>query len=264
LCVCQWFFFFVVVSTLVCYNYKGVINIAHDNLRGDCAGSRTRQLTTIAEYAKAQGLGVGIVTTSRVTHATPAGMYGHNPERDWEGAQDLPDSARTEGCSDFAAQLIDWSVGGASWDVVLGGGRSKFTAWARPDGRDLVGEFTARHGGGSHFVSTTSGLQAAVQNNVHPLLGLFNDDHMRYHVDCVAQGAACTEPTLSEMTAAAITLLERAYGARGYVLMVEGARIDMAHHENNAHRALTEGLELHKAGAGKARRFLRWLRGFLW
>jgi alkaline phosphatase len=50
------------------------------------------------------------------------------------------------------------------------------------------------------------------------------------------------EPSLAEMTAQAIELLVR--NPRGYVLVVEGGRIDHAHHFGNAFRALGETVEL--------------------
>ena len=52
------------------------------------------------------GLPVGIVTTTRVTHASPAGAYAHVPERDWEDDGVMPDNALKAGCKDIAWQMV--------------------------------------------------------------------------------------------------------------------------------------------------------------
>jgi alkaline phosphatase len=94
--------------------------------------------------AKAHGLSAGAVTTTRITHATPAGTYAHTAYRDWEGDGDMP----TEAMARPAARTSP-----ASWsrrarlrlDVAMGGGRSRFLPEAkdgkRADGRDLTAEW---------------------------------------------------------------------------------------------------------------------------
>lgn len=67
------------------------------------------------------------------------------------------------------------------------------------------------------------------------LLGLFESSHCQYHLDSVDSE---TEPTLAEMTEAAIKLLSR--DENGYFLFVEGGRIDHAHHSTYATKALDE------------------------
>ncbi|OYV15140.1 MAG: alkaline phosphatase [Methylococcaceae bacterium NSP1-2] len=80
------------------------------------------KLTTILEQAKADGMSVGIVSTARITHATPAATYAHTANRDWEGDTDRPAGATVP---DIAAQLVDFNVNGGI-DVALGGGRTRF------------------------------------------------------------------------------------------------------------------------------------------
>ena len=48
----------------------------------------------------------GFVTTTRVTHATPAGLYAHSANRDWECDSQVPLANRNE-CKDIARQLIE-------------------------------------------------------------------------------------------------------------------------------------------------------------
>ena len=73
------------------------------------------------------------MTTTRVTHATPAGSYAHTPARSWEY------SVGDRGCKDIASQLVDENDG---IRVVMGGGRRGFRGkrdgGRRGDGRNLI------------------------------------------------------------------------------------------------------------------------------
>jgi len=71
------------------------------------------------ERAEQRGMSTGVVTTTRITHATPAVNYAHIAERDWESDADLPAGATVK---DIARQLIEFSYGDGI-EVVLGGGR---------------------------------------------------------------------------------------------------------------------------------------------
>lgn len=73
------------------------------------------------------------------------------------------------------------------------------------------------------------------------LLGLFEGSHLQYHLE----GDESTEPTLAELTDVAIRVLSR--NERGFFLFVEGGRIDHAHHDNYAHLALDETIEMDRA-----------------
>lgn len=53
------------------------------------------------------GKSVGIVTTTRVQHATPATTYAHSASRTWYSDADLPSPAKKDNCTDIAAQLIE-------------------------------------------------------------------------------------------------------------------------------------------------------------
>src|SRR5690606_9498060 len=221
--------------------------------RNDCADSLGKRALTWLELADGAGLGTGIVTTARVTHATPAATYAHVPNRGWENNAALPAEAVAQGCKDIALQLIEATRDGHGPSIVLGGGRKQFltTAQADPqqpgkhglrsDGRDLVAEWQQAHPAGA-YVTDAAGLAAAA--GAPTVLGLFDYDHMQYDHDRIAAGSG--EPGLAEMTRAAIAHLS-ARNTDGYVLMVEGARIDMANHEGNAFRALDETISLSNA-----------------
>ncbi len=91
----------------------------------DCGASD--RLTTALEYAEMGGKATGVVTTTRLTHATPAGTYAHVVDRSWESDADIAQRVPTaQGrCKDIAAQLIDFDYGDGI-DVAMGGGRVNF------------------------------------------------------------------------------------------------------------------------------------------
>ncbi|WP_235977401.1 alkaline phosphatase [Sandaracinobacteroides hominis] len=204
--------------------------------------------TPLARLARDRGMGVGIVTTTRVTHATPAAMYAHAPSRDWEGAdRDYGAEARKSGCPDIASQLIAFPGG---MDVVLGGGLSKFRPRAdekgagRDDGRDLIAEWQKANPKGS-FVAAAPEFRALDPRSKTPVIGLFNASHLDFAVDADRQ----KEPSLAELATFAVRKLQSRPGNKGYVLMIEGGKIDHGHHLSNAYRALDETAELSEAVA---------------
>src|SRR3546814_19474532 len=71
------------------------------------------------------GRATGIVSTARITHATPAAAFAHSAQRDWEADSDLSAAAKSEGCIDIARPLVEGQVG-SRLDLVLGGGRANF------------------------------------------------------------------------------------------------------------------------------------------
>jgi len=205
-------------------------------------------VTTILEQAEAHGLSTGIVTTARVTHATPAVNYAHTANRDWESDADLPAGASV---ADIAAQLVA-AQRKYGIEVVLGGGRMPFMPATandpeypthhgyREDGRSLIDEWLAARPD-SAYVWNRRQLVAIDPTSTRHLLGLFEPSHMQYEAD----RRAADEPSLAEMTAKAIDVLQR--NRAGFYLMVEGGRIDHAHHAGNAYRALTDTIALSDA-----------------
>ena len=204
----------------------------------NCASDNGKPVPTILELAKAAGKSVGAVTTTELTHATPAATYSHICHRDAAYA--------------IAAQAVPGGAGfntalGNGVDVLMGGGANHWTPYnstsnkgGRADGRDLTAELTAQ---GYRYVTTRTDL-AKVENG--KLIGLFSaKSHLDYELDRVAKGAANTQPSLSEMTAKAIDLLSQ--NSQGYFLMVEGGRIDHALHGTNAKRSLTDAVALDEA-----------------
>ncbi|KUE81502.1 alkaline phosphatase [Aeromonas schubertii] len=210
---------------------NGVISMDGDaTYESDCSKSAGKRATTLLELAKQAGRATGVVTTTRITHATPAATYAHICNRDLE--------------NDIAAQLVPGGAGfngalGDGVDVVLGGGSRHFLPGdqkgKRSDGRNLISEMQAQ---GYQFVSSESELAAASTDK--KLLGLFGSSHMNYELD--RKGG---EPSLSEMTVSALKHLKQ--NKRGYFLMVEGGRIDHALHDTNAKRALVDTVAFNDA-----------------
>jgi len=180
---------------------------------------------TLAERAKKAGLSVGIISTARITHATPAAMYGRAVDRGWEANEDVDERAAKARCKSLATQLLQSSI-----DVSLGGGRDKFTD-------DQINSWKAKTG--NVYVDNIGALRTASKDQT--ILGLFTPSHMNYEAD----RDDTQEPSLAQMTEFAIEALKSRN--TGYVLMVEAGRVDHAHHDTNAFRALTDMQALNEA-----------------
>lgn len=235
----------------------GVISLNHTVRRKETRGEivNANAALTLLERAENAGLSTGIVSTARITHATPAACYAHTSERDWEGDNQLPSGATVP---DIARQLIEFPFGDGL-EVALGGGRGFFypnteqdpenpaLRGARNDGRHLTREWMSRHRNAS-YVWNQSQFDAVDPAKTDHLLGLFEHSHMKFDADRPKDTAG--EPSLEQMTEKAIRVLER--NPKGYFLMVEAGRIDHAHHFGNAYRALIDTIALSRAVA-KAR-----------
>lgn len=232
--------------------FMGSIAVGPEAQPGDCASSLRHPRLTWLQLADSAGMATGIVSTARLTHATPAATYAHVPSRGWESDASLPADAAALGCRDIARQLLDVRRYGRGPQVALGGGRSEFTTvqqhdpeyagntGKRRDDRDLVGEWRQAHPQGA-YVWNTRQLREA--RDAPALLGLFEPGHMQYDHD--RDRSDDGEPSLAELTHTAIRTLSR--DPNGFVLMVEGARIDHASHSGNAFRALDETVALSEA-----------------
>ncbi len=161
------------------------------------------KLPTILQAAKASGKKTGLVTTTTITYATPAAFASHVENRKME--------------AEIAPQLIDNKV-----DVLFGGGRKffpeKLQKRALEEGYQMITDRKTLSAG------HTSGK----------LLGLFADGAMSPELD----RHRTKEPSLTEMTEAAIKLLQKE--KKGFFLMVEGGQIDWAGHANDAAWAMKD------------------------
>jgi len=190
-------------------------------------------LATLLEIAESLGMSTGIVSTARLTHATPAACYAHELDRDDEES--------------IALQLVPGPERprlGDGLEVALGGGRDQFQpveeGGRRRDGRDLVDAMRER---GYAVVGDRDALREAVGGGAERVFGAFSGSHMEY--EALREDRAPAEPSLREMTAAALAVLRR--NPRGFFLMVEGGRIDHALHENHGYLAVREVLAMDEA-----------------
>ncbi|GKW52719.1 alkaline phosphatase [Pseudoalteromonas sp. NCCP-2140] len=244
----------------------GVIGVDEDIERGNCATVAGNELVTATELAEIAGKSTGIVSTARITHATPAATYAKSADRNWEDVSDMPEAAVTAGCEDIASQLVNFEANlearyeGLDVDgleVVMGGGRRHFlpkdaafnsadavsaVEGDRTDGRDLTAEWKAKYPAGQ-YVMDQAGFDAIDAESTERVFGLFNESHMQYEADRANDVAG--EPSLAEMTAKAIDVLDN--NANGFMLTVEAGRIDHGHHAGNAYNALSDTVALSKA-----------------
>lgn len=228
----------------------GVLGVTKDVPFDDCAMSRSHELPTLVELAEEAGLASGVVSTARITHATPAGGFAHVPNRNWENSSALSAEVRAQGCQDIAAQLVSFKHGNGL-DVVLGGGRAQFRTQQqadpeypeqfglRDDGRDLIAEWQRGHRDRVYLWNQAQFAAYQPRAGVQ-LLGLFDPSHMQFEAD--RAGDPGGEPSLADMTAVALAQLQTQ--AHGFFLLVEGGRIDHGHHFGNAYRALTDTVAL--------------------
>lgn len=197
-------------------------------------------------------MATGFVTNTRITHSTTAGLYANVAERDWENnAIIAKDNCNHEIVDDIAEQLV-YGKTGSRMKVVFGGGSMNFyndteiihgSKGARTDGKNLANEWLSLKSS-RKFITSKSEMETLDVDDQDQILGIFSHDRFPYHLDIVDKNLN-EIPSLAEMTAKAIEILEESDD--GYFLLVEGDRIDGAHHDNMAKYALDETIEFNKA-----------------
>jgi alkaline phosphatase len=163
--------------------------------------------TPIFSYFRNAGKKTGLVTTTRLTHATPSSFVANVSTRNDEAG--------------IAVQMLEREP-----DVLLGGGNRFFAADLRQDNRDLYAEFASK---GYSVARTKAEMLSATSSKV---IGVFHNEHLPYttdhlHIPELTQNV----PTIAEMTDMALKKLS---GSNGFILQVEGGRVDHAAHGNDA------------------------------
>lgn len=189
------------------------------------------RLVNIVERAESLGLSTGLVTTTRLTDATPAAFAAHVTSRNMEDV--------------IADQMTTSDI-----DVLLGGGSMHFLPAGHPDSvrgdaRNLAQEFIDQ---GYVYVDGRGDLLAARDSD--SLLGLFTPSHMAYE----NSRNVSAEPSLSEMASVAIDMLNG--DQDGFFLVIEGGRIDHAAHDNDLESVVGEMMAFDLA-IGVAQNFTR-------
>jgi alkaline phosphatase len=154
------------------------------------------------------------VTTTEITHATPAGFAACVPSRE------MPQT--------IASQYLDQRV-----EVLLGGGRQFFDPALRTNGQDYFQPFTSA---GYSLLKSTADLNSASTGK--SWLGLFAKSHMPYVIDLKNNSSTAQKtPSLGLMTRRA---LENLVNANHFILQVEGGRVDHAAHTCDIPTAIRE------------------------
>ncbi len=190
-----------------------------------------KNIPNIIEFVKSNNMLSGIVTNTRVTHATPACTYGHVNDRyyEWE----LGDQLSRKG--------IDIVLGGGTGNMLtideicpLTGNKGK-----RKDGIKALSNMI---NGGYTFISDREELNT-LDLNTEKVLGLFSYSHMNYEWEKPE-----TEPTLYEMGKKSIEYLHNKSKKenKDFFLMIEAGRIDHAAHEISTEKYMWEIFEYEK------------------
>ncbi|GAA0133378.1 alkaline phosphatase [Paenibacillus sp. YSY-4.3] len=180
----------------------------------------SKPYASVLEAAELSGKSTGLVTTARITHATPAVYASHVRNRDNENA--------------IASQYLDSGI-----DVLFGGGESFFLTKedkGKRSDKNLLPAFEAK---GYKVVKTGQSLNKLSAKD-SKVLGLFGSSHVAYVPDRTAE-----VPSLAEMTSKALEILSA--NENGFAIMIEGGRIDHAGHANDLPTMVQEALDFDAA-----------------
>ncbi|CAC5370940.1 E3.1.3.1 [Mytilus coruscus] len=207
-----------------------VIGYTEDVKTDNCSTeSITKRVYSILDHFQNAGRGTGVVTTARLTHATPAAAYAHSAQRNWENDKDLINAGVTGDCTDIAFQLVNDNY---DIQVAMGGGRRNFLPnttidpeyrkmGRRQDGLDLTmrwKELQLARGRSHKYVWNNQQFDSINPMTTDYVLGLFENSHMQYEVD--RNTSSNGEPS---------------------------GRIDHAHHDTKGALALEETLAFEEA-----------------
>ncbi len=250
---------------------EGILSVNQNVVHADYRTVKGNETKTLLEMAEEVGKSTGVVSTARLTHATPGACYAHSADRDWESDYDIlrlskealknnkPELAKLyqeafdQKTPDIARQLIEFKYGDGL-EVAMGGGRSKFLpkdtqdpeynrSGERLDGQDLTKKWLEKYKNDGKYVWNKDEFDKIDVKSTNHLLGLFEPSQMQFNYDRPNDKGG--EPSLTGMTTKAIDILSK--NKKGFFLMVEAGRIDHAHHAGNAFRALTDTIELSNA-----------------
>ena len=208
-------------ATAIYTGYKtnnGHLNVLPDGRRVDGIGVASVK----------SGLSVGIISTARLTDATPAAIYANSQRRDSH--------------NEIAGQLPDFGA-----DVVLGVGQSHFAPSSHKDSdrKDETDVIAIMRNKGYDFVKNLSQLNAVNPDNTKKLFGMFSPSNMPYAIDRENTPALSGAPNLADMTKVALSIMGK--NPKGFLLVIEGGRIDHACHANDIKTMILETLEFDEA-----------------
>nr|CDS27091.2 alkaline phosphatase [Hymenolepis microstoma] len=225
----------------------GMLGLTGDVRPKECRLYKEEEMIeSVLEAAIRAGKATGLVTTSRITHASPAGAYAHIAFRDWECDTNMIKDcgSKKDRPKDIARQLLEDNP---DINVIIGGGSAMFypteAKSKRSDGRYIAEEWLQRMqhlGRRAKLVNDSREFMKTDFTSVDYLVGLLTPSHMPYEVDRDQD-----EASIVNMTTTAIEILSRQ--PNGFFLFVESARIDHAHHENLGKKSLIDMLAFEEA-----------------
>lgn len=233
--------------------WEGVIGLNENAARYDCDNYEGKELVTVLDYAHMRGKSTGIVTTARISHATPASSYAHVPNRGYEGDWQIPEECRGK-VRDISQQLIEDN---SFINVLFGGGRRSFRPNGtmdpeegvpnrRIDGRDLIQEWVDKMKADNKKYKTVFGREDFDNidvDEVEHVLGLMASTNIGYNAHY--KDDKWGQPSHTEMMEKAIQILQK--NDEGYFLLVEEGHIDYGHHYTQAHLAVDDTAALHRS-----------------
>ncbi|KAI7800335.1 alkaline phosphatase [Triplophysa rosa] len=224
-----------------------VVGVSAAARNGVCRSQKGNEVTSILKWAKDAGKSVGIVTTTRVQHATPAASYAHSASRTWYSDADLPSAAVTDGCVDIAVQLIS----NTDIDVIIGGGRKYMTPKGFPDPeypthvsaqgqrkdqRNLIDEWlNMKQEKVARYVWNKTDFDAVDPEKTDYLMALFEPGDLRFDVERDTR----MDPSIAETTEKAIRILKK--NPNGFFLLVEGKQTNK---QTSVHHMIHESIQI--------------------
>lgn len=179
--------------------YNGAIGVNIDTVK----------VENIREIAEIMGKATGVVSTSAITHATPASYMAHQGSR--------------ASYEDIAADFLNTKV-----DVFIGGGYKHFSD--RKDGRNLIAELKQK---GYQVLLEMDSIKNISTGKLAGLTALEHNDRISIRKDM-----------LQVATQTALNILNN--DKDGFFLMVEGSQIDWGGHQNNTRYVVEEMLDFDK------------------
>ncbi|XP_071775723.2 alkaline phosphatase-like [Centroberyx gerrardi] len=239
---------------------KFLAGLSAQAVHDQCNTTKGNEVTSILRWATDAGKSVGLVTTTRVQHATPAASYGHVVTRWWYADSSMSAEARQQGCTDLAYQLVHNIP---DIQVIMGGGRMYMTPEGTPDPQypnitqysgkrldslNLIDKWRElKKDKNATYVCNVTDLRQVDPQNTDYLLGLFAPKDMSFDV----LRDPDVEPSLPDMVETAVKILKK--NPEGFFLLVEAGRIDHGHHKSQAKLALHDTISLDEALGRTAR-----------
>lgn len=186
-------------------------------------GPDGEEYTTIMQRAKASGKSVGLLTTATVTHATPAGLSANVSHRRHE--------------AQIAEQYLE-----RGYDLLIGGGAPFFDPEKREDAIDLKAKYRSK----GYEIFHNHKEMKSISKGRNKVLGLLADSHLPYEVDRLNNDELRAKvPSLSELTE--FSLQQLSQNPEGFVILIEGARVDHGAHNNDLAATLFDQIALDDA-----------------